>query len=170
MLSVKLQGRVVEIEYTITEQEYVKANKLFTQPTRNIIYFYIVAAITLLIVAVLAESVAIRIGALAGLFAGFLGQAFVRHIYSPWQTRKQFKAYKAAQAPVTISCNDTSLHFKSESGEGFLEWNKINKWRENGGFLLIYEAPCVYHIVPKRIGELSDEIRQSLVEHLGNAT
>ncbi len=160
----------MEVEYTITESEYVNANKLFSKPTKGVLVFYAVGVILLIITALVSDLVIVQLSAIGGIVGGFIGQAVVRHVYAPWRTRKQYRSYKAAQEAVVVSLDENSLHFKSELGESTIEWSRINKWREDHDFLLIYQAPEIYHILPRRIGGEIDKIREALVEHVGNAT
>ncbi|MGR5150085.1 YcxB family protein [Photobacterium alginatilyticum] len=160
----------MEVEYTITENEYVKANKLYTKPTKAILIFYAIASIFLIVVALMSDSFIVRLSVAGGMVGGFIGQAVVRHFYAPWVTRKQYRSYQAAQEPVTLQMQADSLHFKSKLGESTIEWKRINKWRENSEFLLIYQAPNVYHILPKRISSEIVKIREALVEYVGKAT
>ncbi len=160
----------MEVEYTITESEYIKANKLFTKPTKGILIFYALVAILLIIAALVSDSFIVRLSAIGGIVGGFLGQAAVRYFYAPWRTRKQYRSYRAAQEPVVVKLDASSLHFKSKLGDSTIEWERINRWREDSNFLLIYQAPEVYHILPKRISNEIGKIREALLEHVGNAT
>ena len=126
--------------------------------------------LALIVIAVSAPSFVVKIGAVGGIAGGFLGYMAVRHLYAPWRTRKQYRAYQAAQEPVAVKVLPDSLLFKSSIGEAVIEWSRINKWRENGEFLLIYQAPEVYHILPKRVGEAMREVRKSLVKYVGKET
>ena len=89
----------MQASFTLTEGEYVKANQLFTKPSRKTLFIYAVAGIALATIALGAGSPALRIGAIGALVGGIFGHLFVRRIYAPSQTRKQYKAYKAAQEP-----------------------------------------------------------------------
>ena len=160
----------MQASFTLTEGEYVKANQLFTKPSRKTLFIYAVAGIALATIALGAGSPALRIGAIGALVGGIFGHLFVRRIYAPSQTRKQYKACKAAQEPVCVTRQDDGINFETASGGATIEWARIVKWRENDELLLIYQAPQVYHIVPKRIGELADEISMALDEELGAAT
>ena len=160
----------MEFEYTITEDEYVKANKLFTKPAKTTLVAYAVVVLALLVIAVIAPSYVVKIGAIGGVSGGYIGHMAVRHLYAPWRTRKQYRAYQAAQESVAVKVLPDSLLFKSSIGEAVIEWSRINKWRENGEFLLIYQAPEVYHIIPKRVGEAIREVRKSLVKYVGKET
>ena len=153
----------MKVEYTITEDEYVKANKLFTRPSKNNLVFYTAVAISLILLSIAADSVAVKIGAIGGIVGGFIGHMVVRHIYAPWKTRRQYRTYQAAREPITVQVRPESLFFKSKIGEAIIEWPRINNWCEDEQFLLIYQAPEVYHILPKRAGEAINNVREALV-------
>lgn len=160
----------MQASFTITEGEYLRANKLFTKPSRKTLIIYAVAGIALATIALGVASPVLRIGAMGALIGGFFGHLFVRRIYAPSQTRKQYKEYKAAQEPVCVTRQDDGIKFETASGGAIIDWARIVKWRENEELVLIYQAPQVYHIVPKRIGELADEISKALAEKVGAAT
>jgi hypothetical protein len=160
----------MESTFTITEEEYVKANKLFTRPTKKIINVYIISSVILITLFILTDTMIYKITVIGALFGGFIGQFIVRHVYAPWQTKKQFKVYKAIQEPVTVLYSESGLEFKEKTGRGTIEWNRIYKWRENNNLLLLYQAPGVYHIIPKRAGEIVIKIQEALSQHVGKAT
>lgn len=160
----------MEVEYIITEDEYVKANKLFSKPTRRILIFYVITVILLVVVAVFGHTFVVKLAAAGGIVGGVLGHLIVRHIYAPWRTRRQYRSYQAAQELVSVTARTESLFFKSKIGEATIEWSRIVKWRENEDFLLIYQASEVYHIIPKRVGEIVDRLRDSLSKYVGKKT
>ncbi len=160
----------MESTFTITEKEYVKANKLFTKPSKKIFYFYIISLVILIVLFLLSDTLKYKIIIIGAIAGGLIGNFIARHMYAPWQTKKQYKTYLAAQEPITINYSDKGLVFKGKIGESTIEWNRINKWRENTNFLLLYQAPSVYHIIPKRLGEITIKIQKSLNLHVGKAT
>lgn len=160
----------MEFEYTITEDEYVKANKLFTKPAQAILIFYAITVIALVAISIITNSFIVKTGAIGSVIGGYFGYMATRHLYAPWRTRKQYRAYKAAQEPVVVKILPESLLFKSNTGEAVIEWSYIKKWRENEELLLIYQAPEIYHILPKRVGEAICEVRKALLKHVGQKT
>ena len=160
----------MESTFTINEEEYVNANKLFTKPRKKIIYVYIILLFILAALFVLSGTMKYKIIIIGAIAGGIIGQLIVRHIYAPWQTRKQYKAYKAAQEPTTINFSETGLEFKTKTGRTTVKWNRIHKWRENSNLLLLYQAPSVYHIIPKHLGEITKEIQAALNQHVGKPT
>ena len=160
----------MEASYTMTEEEYVKANKLFTKLSRKTVIIYLAAATLLATIAIIADSLALRLVTLGALIGGFVGDIIVRKVYAPIKTRKQYLVYKAAQEPIRVESQDYGLHFSAAIGDAKIEWDRIFKWRESPDLLLIYQAPEVYHVIPKRIGTLANEISKSLSENVGPAS
>lgn len=165
-----MQDQSMEASFTITEEEYIRANKLFTKLTQKTLIIYGVVCVVLAAIAFVAESPALRIGAIGAIVGGFIGDLCVRSVYAPIQSKKQYREYKAAQEPMCITKQYDGIKFESTIGSAKIDWDRIVKWRENEELLLIYQAPQVYHIVPKRIGELADEISKSLAEEVGAAS
>ena len=153
-------------EYNITEEDYVLADKLYSKPTKNILIFYFVSALALILASITYDKIIIGI---CGIIGGYIGQATVRHLYSPWATKRQYRSYKAAHKPILISKTPEGINFKSEVGDAILIWEHIHSWRENTNYLLIYQAPKIYHIIPKRIGSIANDIRESLINKVGSA-
>jgi hypothetical protein len=158
------------MEFTITESEYVKANALFTRTADTTKALFAFVTIGLIYQIFSADSNLTRSLSIAALIGGFVGYMFVKKIYAPYQTRKQYRSYKAIQESTSIELEGSSICFSSSSGQSKLKVDDLIKWRENEEFLLIYPAPCLYHIIPKRIGVHANKIRMKLVEVIGNAT
>jgi hypothetical protein len=159
----------MDVTFTLSENEYVKANRLYGKPTRGIKLFYLITFIALVVTFILSETLKIKVIVSVGFICGVIGHCLVAYVYAPWQTRKQYKSYKAIQDPICLSLQPNGLHFKSNTGESNLDWSRVVKWRESSDFILIYQAPCVYHIIPKRIGDLAINIRGLLKQSVGVA-
>lgn len=168
--SVMLHESIMKTTYSLTESEYVNAHKLFTKPTMKIKIVYCILGIVLLLVAFLSSRLIIRLGAIGGFAGGAIGYLVTNYIYAPYQTKKQYQKYKAAQEPNELEILLNGLKFTSETGAAIIAWERIIKWRENSQFILIYQAPHVYHIIPKRIGNVSEHLKINLVKHVNKAT
>lgn len=160
----------MEANYAITEDEYVKANQLFSRLPPKALITYFVVCVVIALLALIAGSLVLQIATLAAIAISFLGVYAARKIFAPMQTRKQYRHYKAAQESITISIDDNGIKFESAIGDAVIDWKRIFKWREDEQFLLIYQAPQIYHVVPKRIGELAIELSTSLSENVGVAS
>ena len=144
--------------YLISEDEYVRANKLFTRLSRKRSAYYALAAAGLFGLAVFAKSDTIQFAAFFGLVGGVIGYLVIRHGLAPWQTRRQYRVYRAAQEPLDIELEDEGLRFRSSSTDSLLKWEHLMQWRENQEFVLVYQNPRLYHIIPKKLSSDSFDI------------
>ena len=160
----------MEVDYAITEKEYVNANKLFTKPSKNILAIYLVVDIALISIALTVDSRIVRFAAIGAVVGGIIGHVLVRHLYAPFRAKRQFRSYQAAQETVHLNLATEALNFKSAIGEATIEWERITKWRENAELILIYQTPEVYHIIPKRIGSIASNLTKTLSSQVGKAT
>jgi hypothetical protein len=158
----------MELEFTITEDEYAKANVLFSKPSKKLKLFYFLMLLSLVGAVFVVNSMQLKITLMGGMIGSVIGFSLFAYVLGPWKARKQYRQYKAIQKPVTVSLLNSGVFFKSNSGQGELEWSHIHKWRQNDDFVLIYQAPNVYHILPKRIGNIVNSISQALCKQVGN--
>lgn len=105
----------------------------------------------------------------SGLIGAVIGVYLIlflfRKFYTPWYLKKHYRKYPAIQRPMSLSVTDAGVKFMSDSGEGTVAWRDIYKWREGKDLLLIYPAPRIYYMVPKRVDSVGDlcEILKSKV-------
>ena len=158
----------MEVEFTITEDEYAKASVLFSRPSKKLKLFYFLAIVSMSCSLFVVNSVQLKFAIVGGLIGSVIGFSVFRYVLAPWNARKQYRKYKAIKEPVIVSLLSSGILFKSNSGQGKLEWPYIHKWRQDENFVLIYQAPNLYHILPKRIGNVVNSISQSLSLQVGN--
>ena len=137
-------------EYKISEIDYVRAMKLFSKITPKIAAIYAAAIAVLSAAAVFAPPV-VKDGAIGGLIGGAVVIILGRLIVNPILSRRHYRKYKAIQEPIHIQLKDDGVEFSTADGKVLLRWEKILKWRQNEGYILIYPMPRLYHIVPKTI-------------------
>lgn len=157
----------------ISEDEYVRANKLFTRLSRRQRPYYAVVSVVLLGLALFAKSNILQFAASFGLVSGVLGHVVVRHGIAPWQTRRQYRVYRAAQEPFDIKLEGEGLRFSGPNNDSLLKWGHLMRWRENTEFVLVYQNPRLYHIIPKRLSSDGFDIEaliSSLNKCVGHAT
>ncbi len=130
---------------------------------------YCIVGTSLLLLALFTHNVFLRLAAIGALMGGGSVYFLFRYIYAPWQTKRQYRVNTSAQEQVVISQTEEGLHFKTRSGEAVIRWHEIVQWRESKDVLLIYQAADMYHIIPKRIADLSQEIIKTLNQKVGNA-
>lgn len=160
----------METEFTLTQQEYVKANKLFSKPVAKDYVIFAIFFVAMAALALFGTKKIHQFIALGGIIGSIVGHVLVRHVHAPLAAKKQYQSYKAAQEPMSISISNTAISLKSQFGQANIEWSRIIKWRQNESLILIYQAPGVYHIIPKRIGAIANELSGLLAKNVGNAT
>lgn len=163
----------MEATYKLSESEYVRGNKLFTQLSKKSKIRYSICIFILILTALLASSPALQGGAVFAIVGGFIGHFAQRFMYAPWATKKQYRNYKAVQNETIIKFDENGLKFQSADGAGTIKWQDIYNWRENNEFILVYQAPYVYHIIPKSLSDQGfniSELVSILTEKVKNKT
>ena len=157
----------LEADYTITEREYVQANSLYSRITKKQFVISLIVIIVLIILAYAAGDSAIRGGALGALIGGIGGYIINRFLIAPFRTKRFYRSYAAIKEPCTLKLQNEGVKFLSNAGEALIEWKHILKWRDDENFILIYQAPHLYHIVPKRLGVITDKLLSDLTGNIG---
>jgi len=156
-------------EFSLSEREYVSANRLATKPTRKHILIYGMSFLLLVLCAVFGPNIIVQSAAIGGLVGGATVHVIARFLYAPWQTKKQYRSYLAIQEKQVVSLNEDGVSFVSSIGEGNLPWKNIIKWRENDDHILLYQAQEIYHIVPKHVS-ISTELALRLSKKVGKSS
>ena len=157
----------LEAEYIISEREYVQASKLYARLTKKHVMVSLVIITILIAVAYFAGNSVFRGAAIGGLAGGVGGYLICRFLFAPWKTKRLYRSYAAIKEPCTVKNHDEGVKFLSKSGEALIEWKHIMKWRQDDEFLLIYQAPHLYHLIPKRLGTIVNHIVERLIENVG---
>ena len=163
----------MESAYLISEDEYVRANKLFTRLGREQKTYYAFAVFVLIGLALFGQSSILQFAALFALIGGIIGHLVARHAIAPWQTRRQYREYRAAHESLGIRLEDSGLRFTGQNTDSLLKWENLMKWRENREFVLVYQNSRLYHIIPKRLSSDGFDVSalvSKLVGVVGNST
>ena len=67
--------------------------------------------------------------------------------------RRMCRQCKAIEEPMTVELSDEGLRLGSALGEAITLWRMIFQWRQNDQFLLIYNVPRVFDVVPKSVAQ-----------------
>ena len=133
----------MDAEYTISEDDYVNAMKLYSRFTPRLALIYGIGFLVLLLFAVFGSPTLKSGGGIVTVLGRFL--------ISPILARRHYKKYKAIHLPIHIGLKDEGVGFSTSDGGGVVRWENIYKWRQNDRYLLIYPMPRLYHIIPKSI-------------------
>jgi hypothetical protein len=68
----------------------------------------------------------------------------------PVSTRRTYSKHKTLHRPYTYSWSETGLTITGTGGEWHLAWNDYLKWDENAEIFILYQAPRLFNMVPKR--------------------
>ncbi|MCK5034476.1 MAG: YcxB family protein [Candidatus Sabulitectum sp.] len=154
----------METTYTITEDDYAGAMKLFHKITPGKATVYAIVTMALILTAFSGLEI-ISAGASGGLIGIFLLLVPGRLIAMPFLAKRQYRKYKAIQEPVTVQLTDEGVNFTTADGGGIIRWEKLLKWRQNEKYILIYPMPKLFHIIPVRVADSGFDI-QALVKLL----
>ncbi|MGB0127532.1 MAG: YcxB family protein [Rhodocyclaceae bacterium] len=160
----------MEAMFRISEQDYMNAMRLFGKLTPRLVAVFSVAALALVAVAIFGPPV-LRAGATGGLTGGLLVAVIGRNIVSPMLARRHYRKYKAMHDEFVVELVADGVRFATPTADGRITWDKVYKWRQNDGFVLIYPMPRLCHIVPKSIESQGFDLRaltNRLQQHVGN--
>lgn len=111
--------------------------------------------------ALLAYSAGMRTEAI-GLFAAALAIPIVLWGYLAWVSASP--SSRALYVPVEYELTGSAIVYRSQEGDGEIEWERIFRWREAAEHILIYIAGTTYLLVP--LSGLEPAVREALEEHL----
>jgi len=163
-------------EYRISVDDYIQAGLLNGEMTARSkrIHLYIDIALVVLGALAFYFEQGIIGGALIGAaVGGNLLPYILRNYVSPWLLKRHYDKYPQMKKPVEITLDELGIRMESEDGSGILKWQDINRWRENKLLILVYLAPKIYHLIPKRIvndGFPLQKLEEKLLDHVGVAT
>jgi len=160
----------LKAQYTVSEDEYIRACKLYARPTLRPVLVCVILLLLVIILALSTSSELIQELAWGAVIGVSMGYFITLYILLPWRTRYQYRNHLAVREPVSISLAETGLCFESGIGNAEINWAHIYRWRHNEEMFLVYQAPMIYHVVPRHIGELTSAIESALRAHVGEPT
>ena len=92
-------------------------------------------------------------------------------ILLPASIKKMYSQAKALHEPIEMTVGQDGLAATGPNGEGTIPWTHVHRWRESRHVLLIYFSDELYHVVPKRCLDHSQEeiLRTALLKNVGPA-
>lgn len=138
----------MKANFTISEEDYVKAIKLSMKFTRRDRAIFVVIAIVMGVM-LFAGSPWMKTLSSGALMGGCLVYLLLTYV-SPYHARKQYRKFPAIRVPFTLAMEGDGIVYSSEHGETRLTWDRIKKWREDDDFILVYLTAKLCHIIPKR--------------------
>ena len=161
----------------LTEEDIVAADRLYSwsmlrEPAnwRPVAAVWIAVQGVMLAIYVLSEMnserffaflKSVEIGMLLGIF---VVQILTMRFVSPRNARRHFKAMKILHGPIELSWSAEGLKEKTNTSSSLTPWKHFPKWREDEASFIIFVAPTMYRVVPKRFMTLAqiDDLREYL--------
>ena len=160
------------VSLILTAEDYVAANQLhvvnYWRLWRILVAFTLLAAAYLvwMAIAYIDGWPAIGIIALNACLAAIVGLGIANYfLLIPISTRRTYRKQKTLHRPYTYSWSETGLTITGTGGEWHVAWSDYLKWAENAQIFILYQAPRLFNIVPKRAltPEQIADIRQCAV-------
>lgn len=163
----------METTFELTEQDYSVAVQLGAIASYRQKIFFLISCLVLAVIGVMTSSTAIKFISFGGMIGGFIGYFISVHMVAPNHARNHYQRFEAISEPITLRFSDEGFYVKNERGENTLSWNNVLKWRQNDHSLIIYIAPKLFFILPKRLtkeGFPIAELQRLLADKVGDAT
>jgi hypothetical protein len=170
ILGTPLSEGNVEATYRITEADYVRAVNLHGKRSLRGIAIWSATVLVLLGIAAFGPP---HLSSLV--IGGLIGIAIVipvgRYIIVPIRSHMHYRRYKAMHVEATIEVVEDGIRFSTRNGQGRVPWENILKWRQNDRYILVYQMPRLFHIVPKSIASSGFDVsafERCLTCYVGN--
>ena len=152
------ERRPVGISFTYTEDEYVRAARIFYERTyRTRLNMWLGAALALLGAAgiVLAGDFALLTLGCFVMGAVLLSLGYVGRHVTP---RRIYRANPKFRDRYELEFSDRGIHFRSKGADTRLEWDFYSKVWETEEFYLLVYGKDMFSVIPKRaFGDASQE-------------
>jgi YcxB-like protein len=142
---------------TLTADDYAAANQLhcvkcFRTPSAlACLAMLVLAYVIWMTIAYIDRWGAIGVIALNAIFVAVVVLLIANFfLFIPISTRRTYRKHKALHRPYTYSWSETGLAVTSASGEWPVAWSDYLKWDENAQVFILYQAPRLFNILPKR--------------------
>ncbi len=160
-----------EIEYSVTEEDYVRAACLGAKATKKqLINFGGIAL--MLVLLVLFGPDKWKIFGLFSLIGGAVGYCAALFLVTPWTARKNYRKLNFGERPLKLRFTGEGFSVESAGKRAQTKWRDLPRWRENKDIILLYLAPRMYYLIPKRVAEAGLDIEgigRALRENVGPA-
>jgi hypothetical protein len=163
--------RTMPVEFSLSEDDYEQAVRLGSPLAKWRIAVLAVMALALAGFAIFGSS-PVRLIAMGALISFTVVVTGSRLFLMGFLARRTYRNYKAIQEATRVELKAEGLAMETRDAQGLLRWEKVLKWRHNDQFLLIYQAPRLFHTLPKSIaaqGFDMDGLIQALETHVGPA-
>ncbi|WP_165667810.1 YcxB family protein [Metapseudomonas otitidis] len=159
--------------YRISEQDYLRSSRLggrLRTRHRNLLLAGVFVLVAMALYSLKVGDRATAYPLVAGIGGGGLVALALRLLVQPMLMRRQYRRYALMQQEQRVGFAPEGLHFQSAVGEAVVHWANFHGWRENEAFLVLFIAPRVFYVLPKRIAEAGfplEALRNALAREVG---
>ena len=146
------------VSLTLTVDDYAAANRLHflkcirSRSAMGAFAMLVLAYAIWMTIAHIDRWGAIAVIALNAIFVAVVVLVIANYfLFVPISTRRTYRKHKALHRPYTYSWSETGLAITSSSGEWHVAWSDYLKWDENALVFILYQAPRLFNIFPKRV-------------------
>jgi YcxB-like protein len=146
------------VSLTLTAEDYVAANRLhclncFRRRSAVAVgVMFVLAYVVWMAIARIDQWPTIGVVALNAGFAAVVLFLIANYfLLVPFTTRRTYRKHRALHRPYTFAWSESGLTITSESGEWKVAWSDYLKWDENAQIFLLYQAPRLFNMLPKRV-------------------
>jgi hypothetical protein len=165
----------MRVEYSISEEDFIDAQRLFYRKSKPFIFHFThryIPGLILFMLLFLVSALARKEFSAQLLPGFFVGLFFVS--FCPMLIKQQYKkAYANARelhGRLVLEATDDGLHLHGDSFDATLLWSHFRKYVEDDKVFLLLQSSQIFNLVPKR--ELSAEqingLRQVFLSKIGN--
>jgi hypothetical protein len=127
-------------EFTISESDYLKAQKLHSKPSKKDIYTHL-AIISILLLAFIFGNEVVRAGGIGGIVGGVGCYFLHRYLVVPYNSKKHYRNYKSIQSTISFELLEDGFNISTVNTQSKVPLANIFKWKENEEYLLVYLMP-----------------------------
>ena len=157
------------VSLTLSAEDYVAANRLHClncfrrRGAIAVAVLFVLAYAIWMTIAHIDRWPAIGVIALNAGFAAVVVFMIANYYWLiPITTRRTYRKHKALHRTYTLSWSETGLTVTGDGGEWKISWSDYLKWAENVEIFVLYQAPRLFNMLPKRAltPEQIDDFRQ----------
>ena len=143
----------MKANFTISEADYIKSNRLSYRLTAKKGLFYLCLIIILALSYFLSAPRFIQAVLIGGLIGILIIEIFARSFIYSMHLKKQYREYAAIKKMHSIELVDDGVLFTAPDASMLLRWQSIIGWRQDRDYILVYQTRKIYHLIPKSISE-----------------
>lgn len=161
-----------KVEYQLTFDEYLEAQRTYIKTSRFTYYSYWVFGILGIVVGIIGIVMVPLVAASYG--AVLLGTLLVLSVtlFHHLRVARLWKKEQNISKPLSVDIAEDDLHIISPNEDGRIKWAAFNRFLETKNLFMIFRQRNMFNVIPKRIfkdlGEVElfrNLLRRKITEH-----